>query len=141
MFLGQIFQSIDSWRKLSGINMKPKLAYKILKYTKLVTAEYEIAEKQRVALIHEVTGTKDGEDAKIEPGTPELQEYVGRFNEVMVTESTLEQLDMNLSDAIDAVDEKNETLTINDLALLEPFFTDGEDFLPNSKKKSVLDSE
>lgn len=122
MLLGQVFQSIEAWRKLSNINMQPKLAYKILKYTKLVSAEHEIAERQRVALIHELTNTKDGEDAKIEPNTDEFRVYVGKFNEIMLTESTLSQLDMDFEEVVNAVDEKDESLTVSDLAMLEPFF-------------------
>ena len=124
MLLGQIFQSINAWKKLSAVNMKPKLAYKVLKYTKKVSAEYDIAEKQRVALIHEVTGTKEGEEAKIEPDSPEIAKYVEKFNEIMLTESTLSRIDLELGDVVDAVDEKDETFTVSDLALLEPFFKD-----------------
>ena len=127
MLLGQIFQSVEAWRKLAGINMKPKLAYKVLKYTKKVSAEYEIAEKQRVALIHEITCTKEGEEVKIEPGTPGIAVYVEKFNEVMLTESTLDKIDLALGDVVDAVDEKDETLSMSDLALLEPFFSDYEE--------------
>ena len=122
MLLGQIFQSIQAWQKLSAINLRAKLAYKLLKYTALVSAEHVIAEKQRVALIHEVSGTKEGENAKIEPDTPEFQEYVQKFNEVMLTESTLDRLDMDFEEVINAVDEKDESLTVSDLAMLEPFF-------------------
>lgn len=126
MLLGQIFQSIAAWQKLSAVNMKPKLAYKILKYTKLITAEHEIAEKQRVALIHEITGTEEGQDAKIEPNTSEFAAYVQKFNEVMLTESALQKLDMDFGDVVDAVDNKDEMLTVNDLAMLEPFFLSSE---------------
>jgi len=122
MLLGQVYQSVGSWQKLAAINMKPKLAYKILKYVKLVFAEQEIIEKQRVALIREITGTKDGEDAKIEPNTPEFIQYMNRFNEVLVTETTLGQCDSYFDEVMDAVDEKNESLTVTDLAMLEPFF-------------------
>jgi len=122
MLLGEIFQSIAAWQKLSAVNMKPKLAYKILKYTKLVSAEHEIAEKQRVALIYEITGAKEGEDAKIEPDTPEFVEYVGKFNEVMMTESVLKKLDVDFEEVVNAVDDKDESLTVSDLAMLEPFF-------------------
>lgn len=124
MNLGTIFQSINAWKRLSAVNMKPKLAYRVLKYTRLVSAEYEIAEKQRKALIHEITGTKEGEEAKIEPGSPEIAVYVERFNEVMLTEVSLDRIDLKLADVVDAVDEKDETLTVSDLAQLEPFFSD-----------------
>jgi hypothetical protein len=122
MLLGQVFQSIEAWQKLSGINMKPKLALKILRYTKLVSDEHGHAEKLRTALIHEITGTKDGEQAKIEPDTPELAMFMKKFNEVMLMESDLPQLDMDLEEVVNAVDEKDESLTVNDLAILGPFF-------------------
>ena len=122
MLLGQIFRSLNAWNKLSAVNMKPKIAYKVLKYAKKVSAEYEIAEKQRVALIHEITGTKEGEEAKIEPDSPEIVVYIEKFNEIMQTESSLSSIDLELEDVVDAVDEKDETLSVSDLALLEPFF-------------------
>lgn len=122
MLLGEIFQSVAAWQKLSAINMKPKLAYKILKYTKKVYVEHDVAEKQRVALIHEITGTKEGEKAKVEPGSPEFKEYIGRFNEIMATESDLKLLDIDFEEVVNASDEKDGSLAVKDLALLEPFF-------------------
>ena len=126
MLLGQIFQSIQAWQKLSGINMKPKLALNILRYTKLVSAEYEHAEKLRTAMIHEATGTKEGEEVKVEPNTPEMEVFVKGFNQIMQAESDLKQLDMDFEEVVNAVDEKDESLTVNDLAMLEPFFMGGK---------------
>ncbi len=123
MNLGTIFQSIESWRKLSNVNMKPAVAYKILKYTKLVSAEHEIAEKQRVALLRDITGTADGEDAKIEPNSPEFVEYVKRFDEIMSQESSLDKIGLGLDAVIAALDGKDDVLSVADLAKLEPFFT------------------
>lgn len=128
MLLGQIFSSIEAWRKLSAIPLKPSVAYKILKYTKFVGAEHEIAEKQRVALIHEVTKTKEGEDAKVEPGSPEFVEYATRFNEVMATEVKFEQIKLNLEDVVELLDDKPDALSVSDLATLEPFFQDCDDW-------------
>lgn len=126
MLLGQIFQSVGAWQKLAAINMKAALAYKILKYTKLVTDEHALVERQRVALIHEITGTKEGEDANIAPDTPEFRSYVGRFNEIMAVGSDLKPLDVDFADVISAVDEKDGSLSVQDLAMLEPFFIDSE---------------
>jgi len=122
MKLGQIFQSIESWRKLSAINLRPKIAYAVLKYTKLVGAEHEIAEKQRVMLVREVTKTVDGEDAKIEPNTPEFVEYLTKLNEVMSQESSLPKIRLSLDEVVDALDGKDNVLSVADLAMLEPFF-------------------
>ncbi len=122
MKLGEIYQSIGVWQKLANINMKAGIAYKVLKYIKLVTAEYEIAEKQRVALIHEITSTVDGEDASIEPNTPEVVEYGNKVNVIMATESDLKPFAMDFKEVVDAVDEKDESLSIQDLSMLVPFF-------------------
>jgi len=122
MLLGQIFQSIEAWRKLSSVNMKPSIAYAILKYTKLVFDEHAIVEKQRVALLREVTGTKDGEIAKIEPDSPKFGEFVTKLNEIMSQESSLEEIDLDLSQVVVALDGKDDALSVSDLAMLEPFF-------------------
>ena len=122
MLLGQIFNSVKSWGKLSSVAMQPLTAYKVLKYTKLVEAEYAVAEKQRVALIREITGTTDGQDAKIEPDSREFVEYVEKLNGVMAVDSSLAQLDLKLEDVLKAVGDKSDVLTVQDLALLEPFF-------------------
>ncbi len=128
MLLGQIYNSTEAWRKLSSVSMHPMTAYKVLKYTKLVEAEWAVADKQRVGLIHEITETKDGQDAKIEPGTPEFTTYVERLNEVMVVESTLKLIKgVSLEDVLKAVGDKDDVLTVSDLALLEPFFKSEED--------------
>ena len=122
MLLGQIYQSMEAWKKLSALTMKPFIAYQVLKYTKLVSAEYAVADAQRIALIHEITNTKDGEDAKIEPQSPEFAQYVEKLNEVMTVESSLEQCAIPLEEILKAIGDKDEVLTIQDLALLEPFF-------------------
>lgn len=127
MNLGTIFQSVESWRKLSAINMRPKVAFAVLKYSKKVGAEFELIEERRKALIYEVTGAKPGTDVRVEPDSKELRAYLEKFNELLAIESDLEQVDLNLSDAIEAVDEKDETLTVRDLAVLEPFFVDYEE--------------
>ena len=123
MLLGQIYQSTEAWRKLSSVAMHPMTAYKVLKYTKLVEAEWAVAEKQRVALIREITATKEGQDAKIEPNSPEFTTYVEKVNEVMAVKSTLKLIKgVSLEDVLKSVGDKSDVLTIRDLALLEPFF-------------------
>ncbi len=138
MLLGTIFQSVTAWQKLSAIPLKPKVAYKLLKYTRYVSNEHEIAEKQRVALIHEITGTKDGEDAKIEPGSKQFVEYAKRFSEIMATEVKFEQIKLKLEDVVELLDDKPDALSVSDLALLEPFF---EDFVMVAKEDGKIDNE
>lgn len=122
MLLGQIFNSMSAWQKLAGLTMKPFIAYQVLKYSKLVSAEYALADTQRIAVIHEITNTKDGEDAKIEPNTPEFTQYIERLNEVMTVESELQQFAIPMEDVVKAIGDNDNALTVQDLALLEPFF-------------------
>ncbi len=126
MLLGQVFQSVGAWRKLSAVNMKPSVAYKILKYTKAVNAEFDIAEKQRVLLIHDITETEDGQDASIEPNSEEFAEYATRLSAVMSQESDLGQCELDFGVVVDALDGKDDVLSVSDLAQLEPFFQTGD---------------
>ena len=141
MLLGQIFQSVQAWQKLSAIPLKPKVAYKILKYTRYISVEHEVAEKQRVALIHEVTNTKDGEDAKIEPGSSEFVEYATRFNEIMATEVKFDQIKLNLEDVVELLDDKPDALSVSDLATLEPFFQDCDDWIIDGEEYASKEDE
>jgi len=126
MLLRQVFEAVrnGAWQKLSVVNLPPKLAYKILKYAKLVSAEYEIIEEQRKALIHKITNTSKGEDVGIETSTPEFKEFIERFNEVIGVESSLPRCELDFTEVVNAVDGKDDVLTVNDLALLEPFFVE-----------------
>ena len=131
MKLADVFNSIQSWRVLSAAKMSPAIAYKILKYVKLVMDEHEVVEKQRVALIYEVTGAKEGESVKIEPGTEQFVEYITRFNEVLNTESDLPQCELSFGEVIEAVSKHNDNaLSTVDLMTLEPFFLEQRDILP-----------
>ncbi len=118
----EIFQSIPSWRKLSGITMKPLIAFKILRYTKLVSAEFEHIEKQRIDLAYKISGTPRDQNVKLDPGTSELAEFQRRFNEVLDTESTLPLIRLDLETVVNALDGKEDVLTVSDLANLEVFF-------------------
>ncbi|OGS40336.1 MAG: hypothetical protein A3K77_04600 [Euryarchaeota archaeon RBG_13_31_8] len=121
MLLGYIFQAMPVWNKLVSMSMSPKMAYTILKYTQKINDEFVIIEKQRISLIHELTKTKNNEEASIPQGTPEFEEYVQRMNVILEVESTLKPLDMSLEQFIDAIN--SNALTVNDLRTLEPFFS------------------
>jgi hypothetical protein len=122
MNLGQVLVSLGSWRKLSAVNMKPKVAYDILKYTALVTAESEVIEKQRITLIYDVTGAEQGESVQLVDGTPEHATFVEGFNEILSQESDLAPIQMSMDVVIDALEGKDDALSVSDLAALEPFF-------------------
>lgn len=122
MNCGQVFRSIKTWQKISNISMKPRLAFKILIYTKKVSGEFEIIEKQRIALIHEITGTEPGSEVEIEPESDEFREYLLGLQEILLVSSGLEYIDLDFEEIIDSIGDKNETLSVSDLAVLEPFF-------------------
>lgn len=123
MLLRQVFESFSVWNMLATVSMEPLVTYKILKYIKLVEAEYLIADNYRVALTYKITNTRDIEEAQIKPNTPEYVEYVARFDEILSVECTLEKFDLTLETVLESIRE-DYTLTVQDLILLEPFFID-----------------
>ncbi len=127
----QVFQSIASWRRLSGILMKPKVALKILRYTKLVEAEWVNIEKLRVALAYDVSGTPENAEVKIEPDSPQAVEFGERFSDILNEESELARVSLTLDEVVHSLEGKEDSLTVSDLALLEPFFFDSADEFDN----------
>ena len=122
MILGQVFQSMQSWRSLAGMKMRPQVAYKVLRYTKEVEAEFAHLEKRREAILRDVAGVPEG-DVKIEPDSSEFTEFNKRFTEDLLVESELKPFSRKLSCVLDSVgDGQDDVLTMSDLAVLEPFF-------------------
>lgn len=126
MKCGEVYSSIQAWRKLSGIPLVPKIGLAILRYTKLVTAEYDVIEKQRVSEIREVAGAKEGENVEIKPDTPAHIECIKKINALMGAESDLSPVGVDLEVVIDALEGKENVLSVSDLAVLEPFFSVGD---------------
>lgn len=127
MILGQIFQSKQSWQKLSSMKMRPQVAYKILRYTRRVDEEFALIEKQREAALRRAAGVEEG-NVSLEPDTPEFIEFAKEFNEVLMTESDMPKFGRKLSYVLESVAEgQDDVLTISDLAMLEPFFKDEEE--------------
>jgi len=125
MKLGYIFGAIDAWRKLASLRMKPRMAYRLAKYAKEVSAEWEFTEKQRVALIHELSGVPEGQPASIQQGTPEFAKYTKRFMEIMETDCDLRKIDLNFDKVLDAIGENQENeLTPQEVDVLLPFFSE-----------------
>lgn len=127
MNYGQVSNSISAWQKISGISMKPTLAFAILKYTKKVAEAHELSEKLRISLIHEVTNTKPGTEVSIEPETREFKEYIGGIQAILCEKVDLEPIDIDFEEVINAVDDKDESLSVSDLARLEVFFMCNEE--------------
>jgi len=123
MKLGQIVMARESFQRLSTLKMPPQTAYRLLKYLKLVTAESEVIEKQRINLIRDVSGTKDGEDVNLAPGTQEHARFLSEYIATLETESDLKPLDMKLDDLLAALAaEQGNVLSAADLGQLEAFF-------------------
>lgn len=118
----QIFHSMKSWQKLANVALKPKIAFQILRYTKLVDAEFQHIEKQRIAIVYEVSGTPEGQSIEADENSPWMPEFYHRFNEVLQQESTLSLLRLDLETVVNALDGKDDVVSVSDLAILEPFF-------------------
>ena len=123
MKLLNVYASNAVWGKLIQCKMQPKMAYAILKYVQLVEAEHLIIEKTRVALIHELTNTKEGESAEVKPGTEAHLAYVKRFGDMLNVESDLQQSALKFDDLISGPQDQGNVLSAQEIGLLEPFFT------------------
>jgi hypothetical protein len=113
---------MTSWRKLASMALSPLVALKVFRYTKLVDAENDALIKLQESIIRDITETKEGEAAKIDPGTSEWDEYVERFTPAVDAEAELEPFDLSLDEVLGAAGGKDDVLTVADIAALEPFF-------------------
>jgi hypothetical protein len=125
-----IWNSKAAWAALSALKKPPKLAYRLHKYEKLVSAELDVCEKERDRLIYEGAGKvmTPGvvEHVELKDGTAEFKEFVAKFNEFCVgTESDLPWSGIKMDDLIDALEaERGNVLSEDELEKLEPFFTE-----------------
>jgi len=123
MQLAEIFSAREAWARLTQLRIPPQKAYKLLKYVKLVGAEADVVEQQRIALIQKVSGAKPGDNVSLERGTPEHRDFVVQFGAVLATETDLKPIEMTLEDLLGSLgaDQAN-VLSVEDMARLEPFF-------------------
>ncbi len=123
MKLVNIFVARDAWQRLAGLKLPAHTAYRLLKYIKRLTVENEVIEQQRVKLVYDAAGVKEGEDASLRPGTPQHVQFATKFGEVLDTDSDLKPFDMTLPSLLDLLGkEQGNVLSAQDLAQLEPFF-------------------
>jgi hypothetical protein len=94
--------------------MKPRIALEVLRFNQRIADEHAIILKKQAAL---VAGVPDANE-----DTPEVMKLNAEFNEFLSQDSSLTPIYLTLNELVGAVDEKDETLTIQDLAFLEPFF-------------------
>jgi hypothetical protein len=124
MKLLNVFTAYPVFAKISNFKMNPKTAYAVLKYARTIGQEYELIEKQRVALIHELTGTKDGENASIEPNTKMHMDYVVAFGAILDVESEVPMFGCSMDCFLDKIsDDRANDLTVQEIGSLEPCFT------------------
>jgi hypothetical protein len=123
MKLLQVYAANGAWGKLTQLKLPAKLAYQLMKYAKLVADEYTFVETTRVELIHQLTNTKAGENAEIAVGTQAHEDYVKQFGAMLDVESDLKPSELKLEDVVDKLDSQGNSLTAQDIGMLEPFFT------------------
>jgi hypothetical protein len=124
MKLSNVVAANMVWRKILQLRVKPAMAYTLLKYSRLIEAEFAIVETTRVALIHELTNTKEGEEVTLQPGTDAYKAYVDRFSAILDVDSELKPSELKFDTLLSALaDDQTNILSATDLGVLEPFFT------------------
>ena len=123
MKLANVFNARPAMMRLATLKMAPKVAYDVLKFSRRFDAEFEIAEKQRVTLLMEISGAGEGEDITIEPNSPEFDRFAAAFDEVLAVEIDMAVCPMTMDALIAALDaSEGNTLSVQDIALLEVLF-------------------
>lgn len=120
MKLGNVVLASDAFNHLATLRMPPQMAYRLLKYGRLLSAERELAEQQRIAIVRKVSGIAEG-NVTLEPGTPEYQQFVTEYGEALEVKSDLAPLDLTLDELLEAIGSDG-ALSITDLGNLEPLF-------------------
>ena len=138
MTFGELSNSLQAWRRLVALRMKPAIAYTVAKYAKVIAEECDLVNQQREALIRDLTNTKPGEPAKIEEGTEKYAEFQRQYAEIMETKCDVALAPVRLTEVLDSLVESEATaLTPQDLLVLDAFFLpegeieDDEEFLRN----------
>ena len=125
MKLVQIWNTREAFARLSALKKPPKLAYRLLKYVRKFEVELAACEAHRIKCVYEVAGLEPGTPGiNLLPGTPEFDAFMVLFNLFLANDSDLEPVGIGMETLIEALDaEIGNTLSENDLALLEVFFT------------------
>ena len=132
MKLANVYMARAAMNQLVQAKLSPKVAYRVLKFTRKFDVEFAIIEGQRSKLIRDISGTKEGENASIENGTPEMAEFFKKFAPILGTDCDLELCPLKFDALMDALDsEEGNVLSAQDLALLEPLFESDEEVKPD----------
>lgn len=127
MKLVNIWNARESFSRLAALKKPPKLAYRLMRWGKKFSSEFDTCDTQRGKYVCEVAGVEFGSveaaGVVLSIESPEFATFAAKFNEFLMEESALEQVDVTMDDLIDGLDaEKGNALSEVDLALLEPFF-------------------
>lgn len=124
MTLLQIWNSRPAWITLSELRKPPGIAYRLLKYERLVDAEFAVITKSRDAMITKAAGVEAGQFASLQPDSPEYAAFSAELTAFLATESELQPCDLDMDALLAALDtQAGNSIAEGDLALLEPFFT------------------
>jgi|GEM_PF-6651939 len=129
MKLSSVFMARGALARLATLRLKPsQVAYKVLKFSRKFDSEVSIIERQRTKLIMDITGAKEGENAQIKQGTPEMKDFFEKFAPILDTDCELGLCPLKFGALLDAVDtDEGNALSAQDLALLEPLFESDEE--------------
>lgn len=124
MKLVDVWNARNAFAVLAQLKKPPKVAYRLMKYSKKFAAEFDICEAERVALVFVVADVEPGTpNINLLPGTDEFAAFQEAFNEFLANDSDLEPVDIGMDALIDALDaEHGNVLSEAELALLVPFF-------------------
>ena len=123
MNLVHIWNAQFAWRALSAFKVSPAFSYRLMTYGEEYDAEMVKADKLRVQVLYAASGKEVGSDVTLEPGTPEFNDYIVKFNEALNVESVLDVFGMDLPGLIAEISVKPENaLSKDDMKALEPIF-------------------
>lgn len=130
MKLVEIWNSRIAWGTLSGLKKNPKLAYRLLKYERLVDAELAACNAISDALVYKAAGVEPPVAPNITivqlaPGSEQYVRWLSDFGAALEVESDLSWSGVSMDDLIDALAaESGNALSEGQLKALEPFFTE-----------------
>lgn len=122
MKLINVFEAREAWQHLVALKIPAHTAYRLMKYGKMFSAEYEIVDQKRNMLIKEYQ-VRNESGKLIDPTSEAMSKFALAFREFLSNDSELAPFDTPLSSIIDlAAKEPANTLSVRDLLMLEPFF-------------------
>jgi hypothetical protein len=134
MKLLQIWNAKEAWGRFSKLKKPPGMAYRMLTYGKQIQSELEVCELQRQHCVCEAAGVEHGTpeaaattllpfDENLKPNQKYI-EFQDKFNKFLDTEAALSWVGITMQTLAEALDAGQNTISDEDLALLESFFTE-----------------